>query len=136
MKILKISLLAIALITMAPTLQFAMSKMINGHSVTVSAGAATTSGISYSAGSTMINGTQHIALVRYAADGAPDKTFGTGGLATAPVGVNSSANAITIQPDGKILVEGTSSNGAFKARFNSNGSLDTSFGVNGIEKKK
>ena len=135
MKNLKISLFAVTLLAVIPALQFGMSKVIDGHTVMVTTGAASTDGTSYTAGSTTMNGVQYMALARYGADGAPDKTFGAGGLVIGSIGANSTANAITIQPDGKILVEGTSADGAFKARYNSNGMLDTTFGTNGIETK-
>jgi uncharacterized delta-60 repeat protein len=77
-----------------------------------------------------------IALVRLNTDGTPDASFGTAGEVvygvdhTVPVGV-------AIQPDGKILVGSTSGanadgGGGFAlARFNSNGSVDNSFGTGG-----
>ena len=76
-----------------------------------------------------------IALVRLNTDGAPDPSFGTAGVViygvdrTVPVGV-------AIQPDGKILVGSTAGanadgGGTALARFNSNGSVDSSFGTGG-----
>ena len=76
-----------------------------------------------------------IALVRLNTDGAPDASFGTAGVVvygvdrTVPVGV-------AIQPDGKILVGSTAGSntdggGTALARFNSNGSVDSSFGTGG-----
>ncbi len=78
------------------------------------------------------------ALARYNPNGSLDTTFGTGGkLTTGFTGADDSAAFdIALQPDGKIVVVGSVSNnsgggGAALARYNDNGSLDTSFGTNG-----
>jgi uncharacterized delta-60 repeat protein len=76
------------------------------------------------------------ALARYNTDGSPDTGFGTGGIVTTPVGGgNDYANALGIQPDGKIVVAGYSYNGSdydfALVRYNANGSLDTGFGTGG-----
>jgi uncharacterized delta-60 repeat protein len=93
-------------------------------------------------GKIVVAGTSHIgnraqfALARYNADGSLDSSFGAGGKVTTPVGGNSdSANALVLQPDGKLVVAGTSFNGANTdfalARFAAAGTLDPSFGVGG-----
>jgi uncharacterized delta-60 repeat protein len=74
--------------------------------------------------------------------GQLDPTFGQGGIATTDFGnqINSdiaTANAVTIQPDGKIVVCGGApgSNGfpnAAIARYNTDGSLDKGFGNGGV----
>jgi len=72
-----------------------------------------------------------------------DPTFGNGGIVTTDFGVQTSSsnvatpNAVVIQSDGKIVVAGAipGSNGfpiAAVARYNTNGSLDASFGSSGI----
>ena len=67
--------------------------------------------------------------------GALDETFGTGGTVIAPVGSDAVARDVTIQADGKILVGGnTGSYGSYDlalARFNTDGTLDSSFGTGG-----
>ena len=74
------------------------------------------------------------ALTRYNSDGSLDTTFGGGdGIVTTPMGSgNDLARSITLQTDGKILVGGSSYNGANDdfalTRYNSDGSLDTTFG--------
>jgi uncharacterized delta-60 repeat protein len=80
-------------------------------------------------------------LVRYNADGTLDTTFGSSGVAIAPFKTFSEATSVAIAPGGKIVVggfavriglnEGTTSTFAL-ARFNANGTLDTSFGTNGM----
>jgi uncharacterized delta-60 repeat protein len=67
------------------------------------------------------------ALARYNADGSLDTTFGTGGKVTTDVfGSPDFAKDVLIQPDGKIVVVGAS-HGFSVARYNSNGSPDTTF---------
>ncbi len=83
--------------------------------------------------------TQNIdfALVRYDADGALDLTFGVGGVVTTnfPIGTSGGvdvANDVIIQSDGKIVAAGRSAGRFGVARYNTNGSPDTSFGVGGV----
>ena len=77
-------------------------------------------------------------LVRYQTNGALDPSFGTNGVAlTAFTNFINYANALAIQDDGKIVVAGEamSSDGTIDvwavARFNANGSPDSTFGNNG-----
>lgn len=68
--------------------------------------------------------------------GDSDLTFGNDGRQVLSVGAaNAFSRAIVVQPDGKILVAGIASNGLDNdfavLRFNTNGSLDTSFGEQG-----
>jgi uncharacterized delta-60 repeat protein len=76
-------------------------------------------------------------VARLTNTGALDTTFGIGGKAQVTFSGNQSmANSIVVQPDGKIVLGGYTANAPFGldfalARFLSNGSLDTSFGVNG-----
>jgi len=74
-------------------------------------------------------------LVRYLPDGSPDSSFGEGGYVATEI----SAEAVVLQPDGKIVVAGESRpvsstiDSEFAvARYNPDGSLDTSFGTNGV----
>jgi uncharacterized delta-60 repeat protein len=67
-----------------------------------------------------------------------DKTFGSGGKVTTRIGpAGSDARAVVVQPDGKIVVGGRAdqtdgSTGSFGlARFNRDGTLDTTFGSGG-----
>jgi len=74
------------------------------------------------------------AVARYTAAGALDPTWGSNGLVTTSFGRRTAGFAFGagIQGDGKVLLAGTSSSAFTLARYNSNGSLDTSFGNNGI----
>jgi uncharacterized delta-60 repeat protein len=73
-------------------------------------------------------------VIRYTADGSIDSSFGTGGFATAGFGVW----AVAVQPDGKIIASGDNycpdeaCRDFALARFNQDGSLDTSFDSDGI----
>lgn len=77
------------------------------------------------------------ALVRYTAAGVPDNTFGTGGKVVVPTTNSDYARAVTIQPDGKIVLSGqiatTASDMDFQTmRFLPNGTLDNTFNGNGV----
>ncbi|HEU4387864.1 MAG TPA: delta-60 repeat domain-containing protein [Blastocatellia bacterium] len=77
------------------------------------------------------------ALARYNPDGSLDSGFGAGGRVTTDfAGMFDRANALALQPDGKIIVAGLSgdrvSTGDFAlARYNVDGTLDPDFGVGG-----
>jgi uncharacterized delta-60 repeat protein len=76
----------------------------------------------------------------YAAPGDLDPTFGNGGIVITPTGNMIDLDyprAMTIQSDGKIIVVGEGSFGTFNwdfavVRYNTNGTLDTTFGGSGI----
>jgi uncharacterized delta-60 repeat protein len=79
-------------------------------------------------------------VVRFNSDGDLDTNFGVNGVATIPVGEGSSSfNDIEIQEDGKIIAAGYFGNTILwnvllLTRFNEDGSLDTTFGEDGIVK--
>lgn len=77
-----------------------------------------------------------ILLMRYNTDGTLDNTFGSGGVTLTAIGSEASAYKLKIQPDGKIVLAGTSgTNGNYTfslVRYISDGTLDTSFGSGGI----
>ena len=76
-------------------------------------------------------------LARFNTDGSLDTTFDEDGKVTTVFGSLDEAFAVAIQPDGKIVAVGHTDNpstgtGDFAvARYNSNGSLDTTFGNGG-----
>jgi uncharacterized delta-60 repeat protein len=114
------------------------TNVFNGCSDTAYAVAVQADGKIVAAGTTDCSGGSHssLAVVRYDPDGSVDSSFGTnGGVAiTFDIFVNV-ATAVVIQPDGKIVAAGSSystSSGNFAvARFNPNGSLDTTFDGDG-----
>lgn len=75
------------------------------------------------------------ALTRYNTNGSLDPTFDTDGIVITPSGYSSVSVSLVLQPDGKIVVGGTYYNSIehlFElARYNTNGSLDNSFGSGG-----
>lgn len=82
--------------------------------------------------------TVDFAVARYSADGSLDPSFGAGGKAVADFGFSDVAYAVALQRDGKIVAAGLArrtraiGTEAFAlARFNSDGSLDTSFDGDG-----
>jgi uncharacterized delta-60 repeat protein len=73
-------------------------------------------------------------IMRYNADLSIDATFGNAGIVRTDFNTtNDRANAITIAPDGKLLIAGTTSESGTIAiaKYNPNGSLDTSFNSDG-----
>ena len=83
------------------------------------------------AGYTLVNFSYDFALARYNSDGSLDSSFGENGKIHTDFGGEDLANTVKILPDNKILVAGTAANGAALVRYNTNGSLDLSFGVGG-----
>ncbi len=87
-----------------------------------------------------INANNDFSLARFNTDGTPDVSFGTGGIVITAVGPgDEEAYSLAVQADGKILLSGNSANGAFGSdvalcRYNSDGSSDITFGLNGIVK--
>ncbi|MGW1713098.1 calcium-binding protein [Streptomyces sp. NPDC002156] len=82
----------------------------------------------------------HMAVLRLTNDGTPDTTFGGDGTVTAnPAGPvpqeGGDGRALALQPDGKIVVGGQVGSTRFDfalMRFNTDGSVDTSFDGDGI----
>jgi uncharacterized delta-60 repeat protein len=90
-------------------------------------------------------GLDGFALARYLPDGTPDPSFGDAGYVATnlyPPASYAGVKAIALQADGKIVVAGTSDGLESEnpevlhqftlARYNPNGSLDTSFGMDGL----
>jgi uncharacterized delta-60 repeat protein len=78
-----------------------------------------------------------VLVARYRRDGSLDRSFGLGGKVTTRFGGTASdGNAVVLQGDGKIVVAGATGGGPTGAdialaRYNADGSLDTSFGTGG-----
>lgn len=75
-------------------------------------------------------------IARYTNHGVLDTTFATEGriitdFSTSSDHSHESIRAITLQSDGKIIVGGNSNAGFFLARYNRDGTFDTTFGTNG-----
>ncbi len=83
------------------------------------------------------NGSNYdFAVVRYNSDGTLDTSFGSDGIVITDLSNYDYANSVAIQSDGKIIVVGYCNNGTNDdfaiVRYNTNGSLDTSFDGDGI----
>ena len=79
-------------------------------------------------------------VARFLPTGQLDATFGSGGLASAGFVGGEGLQGVALQPDGKIIWVGSQNTPGFPAfgtfsfalaRFNANGTLDTSFGAGG-----
>jgi uncharacterized delta-60 repeat protein len=73
-------------------------------------------------------------LARYLPSGELDTSFGGTGVVTTAIGGYSGAVSLALQPDGKVIAGGWANAGpSFAlARYNDDGSLDTSFGNGGV----
>jgi uncharacterized delta-60 repeat protein len=73
------------------------------------------------------------ALARYKPDGSLDPAFGSNGTVLTSFGAPLAAAAdVVIQPDGKIVAVGVSGNDFAVARYKANGTLDSTFGTDGL----
>jgi uncharacterized delta-60 repeat protein len=102
----------------------------------------------YGAGFVATGGDQALAVARFDADGALDKTFGTNGIASVNVAVGGKAveiaRGVVVQADGKVVVAGPVEHAPGAAgndgkdtdiavaRFDDTGKIDTSFGTAGV----
>jgi len=91
------------------------------------------------AGLAFINDVSNVALARYNTNGTLDASFGTVGIVTTPFdfpGNFDQVSGVVFQTDGKIVLAGSTGIGLFAnfalARFNSDGTLDASFGTGGM----
>jgi uncharacterized delta-60 repeat protein len=86
-------------------------------------------------GGTSLGATDDLAVARFNTDGTLDTTFGGTGVVISDFGNQEDGHAIDIQQDGKIVIAGkkylANVTGFVLARYNTNGSIDTSFGTMG-----
>lgn len=79
-----------------------------------------------------------VVLVRLTAAGAFDETFGDGGVVVVDVGFRDEAIGVGLQPDGRIVFAGSTvahesgPSDILTGRMNDDGSLDTTYGDNGV----
>ena len=83
------------------------------------------------------SGSRDFLVRRFRANGAPDPTFGAGGVVTAPItGGDDQAESMALMGGGLILVVGNSfvggSHTPVAARYTAAGALDSSFGTGGV----
>lgn len=90
------------------------------------------------AGLATINANTEFVLARYNSDGSLDNTFATSGIYTGAISPTSADSfmAVAIQSDGKIIAAGStttqSGSGQVVMRFNTDGTIDNTFGNNGV----
>ncbi len=77
------------------------------------------------------NDTDLVVLRLLPGDGAFDPSFGTGGRVVLGLGALSVANALALQPDGRIVVVGDTDSDVFALRLDAAGGLDPDFGTGG-----
>ena len=79
---------------------------------------------------------EELVVLRLNSNGIPDNSFGTNGATILNLGINERPVSIRVTTNGKILVAGNAfantTSSFFATRLNSNGSIDNSFGVNGL----
>ncbi|HEX2615923.1 MAG TPA: delta-60 repeat domain-containing protein, partial [Flavobacteriales bacterium] len=100
---------------------------------TINANSSATSVAMQADGKIVCAGTTEIyaMVARYLSEGSLDPAFGTDGIAQLDLQYGQ-MRKVLVQPDGKILTTGSSDVGTFLARFLPDGTLDGSFGVDGL----
>ena len=84
------------------------------------------------AGHAYINNSWDFVVMRFNANGTLDTTFAGSGKQSTDINGTDSMNQVLVLADGKILVAGAEQNNRLAlVRYNSNGSLDSSFGSGG-----
>jgi len=83
---------------------------------------------------TLTSDFDEFAVTRYNTDGSLDVSFGTGGQVTTSFGAGTKnwINSIELQNNGKIVAGGFSNDLVALAGYNPNGTLDLTFGTNGL----
>ncbi len=77
-----------------------------------------------------------VMVARYRSNGSPDRGFGSNGIVRTDLGKFDDASSVAVQPDGRLVVTGMTSNGTagrwFVARYLQEGELDPAFADGGI----
>jgi uncharacterized delta-60 repeat protein len=121
----------------SPDASFGTDGQVSTFGATAHAFALQGDGAILVAGNAAPSGNSDFALFRYFANGSLDPTFGAGGGVVTDFGPGrqDEADAVAVQPDGRIVAagftRGTDDNFAL-ARYNPNGTLDTGFGSGGL----
>lgn len=75
-------------------------------------------------------------VAKYTSEGYLDKIFNQGGFCKFQLGLNCKPTSMVVQPDDKVVIAGNCFNGTdtdfFVTRYNTDGTLDTTFGTNGV----
>lgn len=113
---------------------------LNTYSMQLPEGATAVSRDQQIDGKTLVLAKQNIAgrdvinLYRYNTNNILDATFGLTGVIEVNLGQPAEPLSISVQPDGKILVKALVDGQETQIRFNSPGTIDTTFGEGGIKK--
>ncbi|WP_437285277.1 delta-60 repeat domain-containing protein [Sorangium sp. So ce406] len=98
----------------------------------------------YAAGHVAVEGDTHMTVARFKTDGSIDTTFGTNGIAKVNVVAGrtaETARGVVVQSDGKVVLAGNVEHDPSATppdadiavvRFNADGTLDTTFGTDGV----
>lgn len=82
------------------------------------------------------NTNERFGVARFNTNGSLDNTFGTIGRTTTLIGSFCDPHAVIVQPDGKIILAGNANVNTYShfalVRYKTNGTLDSTFGINGI----
>ena len=73
----------------------------------------------------------HGVIQRFNADGTADSTFGNNGVVESATDANEAFYSLAVQPDDKLVVSGRSGSDFIIARYNADGSPDSTFGTSG-----
>lgn len=89
----------------------------------------------------IVGGDFRFSVVRHNPDGSVDKSFGTNGVTKADFGGgDGAASSLALQPNGRVVVAGSIGSHADSvfalARFNPDGTPDTTFGTGGTERTR
>jgi len=84
----------------------------------------------------VVQGNQRLVVLRYTTDGQTDTSFGINGVVETAVGIGVEWAAVAMQTDGKIVVSSSGYTNAasydfWVVRYNTDGSLDDTFGAGG-----
>ncbi|HYK46295.1 MAG TPA: hypothetical protein VEV83_14050, partial [Parafilimonas sp.] len=86
-----------------------------------------------------VNSSYDVAVVRLLSNGALDNSFGTNGIVTTRIGAGGDvAKSVALQSNGKIVIAGSTrtttqaKDDILSIRYNQNGTIDSSFALNGI----
>lgn len=77
------------------------------------------------------DGNNDLVLMRFNSDGSLDTSFDTDGKVATDLGGWETGNSVAVQSDGKILLAGTTDTDFALVRYNTDGSLDTTFNGTG-----
>jgi uncharacterized delta-60 repeat protein len=85
-------------------------------------------------GRSQIDGVGAILIIRYSGQGVPDEYFGIHGISTTTFDSEAHASSVSIKSDGTYVISASIGGNGTLLHYVSNGTLDTTFGVDGLIK--